>query len=120
MLQDPYKILGVLPGSTPEEIRRVYLRRARQCHPDITGDPSTAQQFQRITEAYNSIADGDQTRASSAPVRVTYATWPPRPEESARPARKRTGWFFSGRKKKGAVKTEIEELLWLMSRVTRK
>ena len=34
MTEDPYKILGVSPDATDEEIKRAYRRLAKQYHPD--------------------------------------------------------------------------------------
>lgn len=31
---DPYQILGLQPGASPEDIRRAYLRAAIRTHPD--------------------------------------------------------------------------------------
>lgn len=37
MIMDPYKVLGVEPCATKEEIRSAYRARVRDAHPDRTG-----------------------------------------------------------------------------------
>jgi len=46
---DPYAELGVTLKADRGVIRRAYLARARQYHPDRGGD---ADQFNRITQSY--------------------------------------------------------------------
>jgi curved DNA-binding protein CbpA len=40
--RDPYRVLGVAPGSAPREIRDAYRHRARMAHPDLAGDESAS------------------------------------------------------------------------------
>ena len=47
-----YETLGLKKGSTPEEIRHVYLQRAKKTHPDKGGDE---QEFIKINSAYELI-----------------------------------------------------------------
>lgn len=49
---DPYKVLGVARGATPEEIRKAYEARLHEVHPDKGG---TAEAFQRVKQAYDAI-----------------------------------------------------------------
>lgn len=51
---DYYKILGIAPTATPEEIKTAYRKLAMKHHPDRGGDPG---QFQEITTAYNTLSD---------------------------------------------------------------
>ena len=52
---DAYGVLGVHPDTPLAEIRRAYLRLARQCHPDVNPSPEARQEFIRITRAYERI-----------------------------------------------------------------
>jgi molecular chaperone DnaJ len=53
---DYYRILGVTPKTTPEEIRRRYRVLARQHHPDRNpDDPEAAARFRLLAEAYKAI-----------------------------------------------------------------
>jgi len=47
-----YKVLGLEPGVTVEEIRRKFFEMAKVHHPDISTDPRSNQIFQELSEAY--------------------------------------------------------------------
>jgi curved DNA-binding protein CbpA len=50
--RDDYRVLGVPPAATEQEIRRAYRRLALQWHPDRNaGDPAAAERFKAISEA---------------------------------------------------------------------
>ena len=51
-IQDYYKTLGLQSGSTAEEIKKAYRKKARECHPDINPSPDAKETFIRVTEAY--------------------------------------------------------------------
>ena len=56
MIEDPYKILGVSPNATDDEIKQAYRRLAKQYHPDRNpGDEEAAQKMQQINAAYEQI-----------------------------------------------------------------
>ena len=60
---DFYSVLGLAPGASPAEIKRAYRRLSRRYHPGINpGDRAAASLFQRITEAYETLADADRRR----------------------------------------------------------
>lgn len=50
-----YSILGVTPDSSNAEIKSAYRRLARKFHPDV--NPSGAQQFKEICEAYETLSN---------------------------------------------------------------
>jgi len=52
-----YDTLGVANTATPEEIKSAYRKLAKQHHPDLGGDVN---QFQKISEAYETLADQDK------------------------------------------------------------
>ena len=56
MIQDPYKILGVSPNASDEEIKRAYRRLAKEYHPDRNpGDAEAARKMQEVNAAYEQI-----------------------------------------------------------------
>lgn len=61
MIDDPYKILGVSPDASDEEIKRAYRKLAKQYHPDLhPGDEEAAKKMQQINAAYEQIKDPDR------------------------------------------------------------
>ncbi len=59
MVQDPYKVLGVPPGASDEEIKKAYRELTKKYHPDLNpGDESAAQKMNDINAAYDQIKNG--------------------------------------------------------------
>lgn len=48
-----YESLLISPDASPGEIQKQYHRLAKVLHPDVSTDPADAEQFYRISEAYN-------------------------------------------------------------------
>jgi hypothetical protein len=53
--RDPYAVLGVRRGASPDEIRRAWVDLARRHHPDRGGDPAT---MQAINDAWAALRTG--------------------------------------------------------------
>lgn len=56
MISDPYKVLGVSPNASDEEIKSAYRRLAKKYHPDLNpGDTRAAEKMNEINAAYEQI-----------------------------------------------------------------
>ena len=65
MYQDPYKVLGVAPDASDEEIKKAYRDLAKKYHPDMNpGDERAAQKMNEINDAYDRIKNGDTAQPS--------------------------------------------------------
>jgi len=98
--KNPYVVLGVEPGSTPDEIKAAWRALARRHHPDLTGDdPEVAGRATRrmaeINAAYAALTRSGETpegrdrrhRATGAAAAGSPAGGPP----PSRPSRPVTG-----------------------------
>jgi DnaJ-class molecular chaperone len=57
-LEDPYKLLGVAKGATPDQIKTAYRKLARGLHPDLHPDDKQAEdRFKRVSAAYDMLSD---------------------------------------------------------------
>lgn len=56
MIDDPYKVLGVSPNATDEEVKNAYRRMAKKYHPDLhPGDAEAARKMNEVNAAYDQI-----------------------------------------------------------------
>jgi DnaJ-class molecular chaperone len=66
-MQDPYEILGVARGATPEEIRKAYLKLAKKLHPDLNpGDKTAESRFKDVASANDLLSDAEKRRRFDA------------------------------------------------------
>jgi len=80
---DPYAVLGVEPGASPDEIARAYRARAKEWHPDIRGTEDALRRMALINAAYEQLRDGKPSpAATAAPV-------------TRRPRRRRAGHWLA-------------------------
>lgn len=69
MDKDPYKVLGVSPNASDDEIKKAYRELAKKYHPDNYPNPDmkelASEKMKEINEAYNAIKDGKARRSRS-------------------------------------------------------
>ncbi len=60
MVQDPYKVLGVSPDASDEEVKKAYRDLTKKYHPDLhPDDKDAAQKMNDINTAYDQIKSGN-------------------------------------------------------------
>ena len=60
---DYYKILGVDKTIAQKDVKKAYLKRAKQFHPDLhPDDPKAKAKFQALNEAYEVLGDEEKRR----------------------------------------------------------
>jgi len=60
MVQDPYKVLGVSPDASDEEVKKAYRDLTKKYHPDLNpDDPKAAEKMNDINAAYDQIKSGN-------------------------------------------------------------
>ena len=56
MVSDPYKVLGLSPGASDEEVKAAYRKLAKKYHPDLNpGNDRAAERMNEINAAYDQI-----------------------------------------------------------------
>ena len=62
-MNDYYQDLGVSRDASPEEIKRAYRKKARTLHPDVNPSPEAEEQFKKVSQAYDVLADAEKRRS---------------------------------------------------------
>ena len=74
---DPYKVLGVSPDATEEEIKKAYRDLSKKYHPDLNpGNEEAAKKMSEINSAYDMIQKGynPQNQSTSGSYNP-YTSW---------------------------------------------
>ena len=61
--RDFYEVLGVDKDADQRTIKRAFLKKAREVHPDVSDDPHAEEKFKELNEAYSVLSD-EQKRAN--------------------------------------------------------
>ena len=61
MIDDPYKVLGLSPDASDDDVKRAYRRLAKKYHPDLNpGDQEAARKMQEVNAAYEQIKNPEK------------------------------------------------------------
>ena len=67
MIEDPYKVLGISPGATQDEIKKAYRKMAKLYHPDLhPDDPDANRKMNDVNTAYDMLMNPDKYRTARA------------------------------------------------------
>lgn len=68
MTEDPYKVLGVSPTASDDEIQKAYRRLVKKYHPDVNpGDEYAERKMREINAAYDQIRNIREGKAAYGP-----------------------------------------------------
>lgn len=70
---DPYAILDIPPDATAQDIKKAYRKAALRCHPDKNPAPDAAEEFKKITAAYEMLRDEAARAAYDSAQNGTFA-----------------------------------------------
>jgi molecular chaperone DnaJ len=60
-LDEAYKIMGLPPNSSPDELKKQYKKLAREFHPDVNKSLAAEETLKKINEAYQIVTSGKET-----------------------------------------------------------
>ena len=55
MVSDPYKVLGLSPGASDEEVKAAYRKLAKKYHPDTLPANASEEEREEVTARFRSI-----------------------------------------------------------------
>lgn len=59
-MSNHYQTLGLSKDASAEEIKKAYRKKARQLHPDVNPSEDAAEEFKRVTHAYEVLSDAER------------------------------------------------------------
>ncbi len=58
--RDYYEVLGIVRGSSDEEIKKAFRALARELHPDVSDAPDAEERFKEVVEAYEVLSNSER------------------------------------------------------------
>ena len=65
-MTDPYKVLGISPGASADEVKKAYRALAKKYHPDVNPSKEAEARMKEINEAYDMIVNNKYDPNTSA------------------------------------------------------
>jgi molecular chaperone DnaJ len=72
VMSDPYKILGVSPNASQEEIKKAYKKLAMKHHPDRDNSPGAEEKFKEISSAYDKLTNNSNNTFNNGGFQYHY------------------------------------------------
>ena len=75
MIEDPYKVLGVSPDATQDEIKKAYRQMAKKYHPDLhPDDPRATEKMNEVNEAYDMLMKHSTVASNTTTAQAATST----------------------------------------------
>ena len=58
--RDYYEVLGIDKSASQKQVKDAYRKLARKLHPDVNPDPTAAEQFKEVGEAYSVLSNAEK------------------------------------------------------------
>ncbi len=75
-MTDPYRVLGLSPGASDDEVKKAYKTLAKKYHPDVAGNSEeAARKMQEINAAYDQIINHKPDYSSYSGYSSSYSQY---------------------------------------------
>lgn len=73
-MQDPYRVLGISPQATDDEVKQAYRALAKKYHPDVNnGSPEAEARMKEVNEAYSTVMKWRREGTNASGFNGSYA-----------------------------------------------